>query len=188
VSIGSDLYNLLKRAIDKRKSQSEGFSRIGYGCEILKGSQFIFPERTVIGSFVHIESGAFLHAQGGININDHAILGPGVVILTSTHRHRGARLVPYDEVDLLCPVTIERAAWIGMRAMILPGVTVAEGSIVGAGAVLTKSFPAGSILGGNPAVLIGQRDMDAYHNCILDNSFYLKTKIEFNLKKIELMR
>ncbi len=82
-------------------------------------------------------------------------------------------------------MTIERAAWIGMRAMILPGVTVAEGSIVGAGAVLTKSFPAGSILGGNPAVVIGQRDMDSYHKCIWDNSFYLKTKKELDLKKIE---
>ena len=61
--------------------------------------------------------------------------------MTSMHRFKGAQMAPYDEVDLLRPVTVENFVWVGMRAMILPGVTLREGTIVGAGAVVTKGLP-----------------------------------------------
>ncbi len=82
-------------------------------------------------------------------------------------------MVPSDEVDLLRPVKIGRCVWIGMRAMIMSGVEIGEGSIVGAGAVITKSFSPGLILGGNPAKIIRQRDMKSCEKLIKDGKFYL---------------
>ena len=54
-------------------------------------------------------------------------------------------------------VTIEDDVWIGQRVIILPGRTIAKGSVVGAGSVVTKDFPPYSIIGGNPARLIRSR-------------------------------
>ena len=54
-------------------------------------------------------------------------------------------------------VVIEDDVWIGQRVIILPGVTIYKGCIIGAGAVVTKSFPPYSIIGGNPAKLIKSR-------------------------------
>lgn len=56
------------------------------------------------------------------------------------------------------PVVIESGVWIGARSIVLPGVTIGEGSIVGAGSVVTKDVPSFSIVGGNPATVIGQLD------------------------------
>jgi maltose O-acetyltransferase len=55
------------------------------------------------------------------------------------------------------PVTIEDYVWIGHRAIIMPGVTIGRGAVVAAGAVVTKSIPAMSIVAGVPAKIIGQR-------------------------------
>jgi len=158
---------------------------VGKKVEIDRSVYFAYPERIKIGNYVHIEGRVFCEGKGGIDIDDYVIIAPEVVMLSSMHRFKGAQMLPYDEVDLLKPITIERCVWIGMRAMILPGVTLGEGCIVGAAAVVTKSFPPGSILAGNPAVAVGQRDMIQYRRLISESKFYLKLKQELNLKKKE---
>jgi maltose O-acetyltransferase len=57
-------------------------------------------------------------------------------------------------------VVIEDHAWLGTRAMVLPGVTVGRGAVVAAGAVVTKDVPPYTIVGGVPARVIGQRTTD----------------------------
>ncbi len=163
------------------------FKAKGAGCGIAAGNDFVFPERITLGDHVHIEGNGYFNGQGGLTIHDHVIFAPGVAVMTSMHRYKGASMVPYDEVDLLRPVTIERFVWVGMRAMILPGVTLREGTIVGAGAVVTKSHPAGAILGGNPAVQIGTRDMDAYREMVAQGRHYLSLKQSQGLRKREVL-
>ena len=81
----------------------------------------------------------------------------------------GAKFVPHDggvlpfrrlvpDLDLAGPIHIGANTFIGMGALILKGVTIGPNSIVGANAVVTKSFPEGSVLGGNPAKLIKSTD------------------------------
>lgn len=182
---------MLKRILIKflKKTRRERhdvlFSQLGVGCEISRHGEYIHPDRLRIGNYVHIEDGVFINATGGVEIQDHTIIGPDVLIMSSLHRHRGASLLPYDEIELLRAVVLEKCVWIGSRAIILAGVRIMEGSIVGAGAVVTKTFPAGSILGGNPAVVIGTRDMAEYQRLSAEGQFYLTRKQQLNLQKKE---
>jgi acetyltransferase-like isoleucine patch superfamily enzyme len=75
-------------------------------------------------------------------------------------RRRELELVPAREKRIACaevaakPIRIERNVWIGFESCILPGVTLGEGSIVGARSVVTESVPPFTIVGGNPARVI----------------------------------
>ena len=65
--------------------------------------------------------------------------------------------MPYDDTFIPGPVTIGDFVWCGLNVTILPGVNIGDRVIVGAGSVVTKSIPAGSIVAGNPAKIIGRR-------------------------------
>jgi maltose O-acetyltransferase len=80
-------------------------------------------------------------------------IGPGVQILTADHprdpAQRGQRL------EFGRSVTIGRNVWIGGGALILPGITIGDDAIVGAGSVVTRDVPDGATVAGNPARLLG---------------------------------
>ena len=74
-------------------------------------------------------------ARGGITLEDDAMLAANVQLLSNNHDE-------YDRQVLICnEITIKKGAWIGAGATILPGVTVGEYAIVGAGAIVTKDVP-----------------------------------------------
>ncbi|MDU1892685.1 MAG: DapH/DapD/GlmU-related protein [Dysgonomonas sp.] len=88
--------------------------------------------------------------RGGITIEDDALIGPKVNLITENHSETPAlRQHVYSR-----PIVIKRKAWIGAGATILPGVTVGENAIVAAGAIVTKDVDANTIVGGNPAKVI----------------------------------
>lgn len=106
---------------------------------------------TWIGQFCYINS------AGGVSIGSRVGIGPCVKIMTSKHGEEG-RDVPVLMCDLeFAPVTIEDDSDIGMGAIILPGRKVGKGSIVGAGAVITRDVEPYSIVAGVPARKIGGR-------------------------------
>lgn len=108
-------------------------------------NDFIVGENTWIGQQ------CFLHSAGGIFIGANVGIGPGVKILTSSHRKgKHDRPILEEPVDF-APVVIEEGADIGIGAIILPGVTIGRNCQVGAGAVVTKSLPPFSIAAGVPA-------------------------------------
>ena len=101
-----------------------------------------------IGNHVFINHGLIIMARGGIEIEDDVMIGPGASLLTANHDL-------YDYQVLLCGnVTIKKNAWIGAKAMILPGVTVGENAIVAGGSVVTKDVEANTVVGGNPARIL----------------------------------
>ena len=96
--------------------------------------------------------------NGKVFIGDNVMMGPEVIIYTRNHR--------YDRVDIPIqlqgyskaePVHIGDDVWIGRRAIILPGVTIGNGCVVGAGAVVTKDIPAYSVAVGVPARVVKER-------------------------------
>jgi len=110
-----------------------------------------------IGTGTWIGQQAFLHSAGGLTIGERVGIGPGVCVLTSSHQ-LGPGIGPIiDQPLVMAPVSLGAGCDIGARAVILPGVTVGEGAQIGAGAVVTGDVPAGSIVAGVPARVIGQR-------------------------------
>lgn len=100
-----------------------------------------------IGKHVFFNSGVRIQDQGGVTIEDDVLIGHNVVLATINHdpdpAHR-ASMYPG-------PIHISRRVWIGSNATILKGVTIGEGAIIAAGAVVTKDVPAGTVYGGVPA-------------------------------------
>jgi acetyltransferase-like isoleucine patch superfamily enzyme len=121
---------------------------------ILKG---YYRNEMVIGDETWIGQQCFFHSAGGIAIGARVGIGPGVKILTSTHKEAG-RSVPilFAPVEMK-PVRIEDDVDVGIGAVILPGVTVGRGALVGAGAVVTSDVPAYAVVAGVPARLLRMR-------------------------------
>lgn len=108
------------------------------------------------GKNLVLEPGVFLNMAcrfqdtGGITIGEGSLIGHGTTIVTLNHAvdpdHRG---------DLLpAPVTLGRRVWVGAAATIVPGVSIGDGAIIGAGAVVTKDVAPHTIVAGVPARLI----------------------------------
>lgn len=115
-----------------------------------------FDGTCVIGDHVWIGPQSYFDARSLI-LEDYVGWGPGAKVLGSTHT--GLPLdVPVVQTDLVIrPVHIEAWADIGTGAVILPGITVGRGSIVGAGAVVTRDVPPFTIVAGAPARVIRAR-------------------------------
>lgn len=102
---------------------------------------------TKVGKGVFINFGCTYLDRGGITLEDDVFIGPNVQLATENHPEQPAiRKNVYTQ-----PIVIKRGAWIGAGVIILPGVTIGEHSIVGAGAVVTKNVPKNEIVAGNPA-------------------------------------
>lgn len=103
-----------------------------------------------IGRNVFFNGGCWFQDQGGIYIDDGALIGPMVVLATLNHEQD-----PEHREDFFPkPIHIGKNVWIGANATVLPGVTIGDGAIVAAGAVVAKDVPPGVIVGGVPAKLI----------------------------------
>ena len=82
-------------------------------------------------------------------------MGPEATVLTLGHDPQSS-----DFADRGGDVVIGNRAWIGYGALILPGITIGDGAVVGAGAVVTKDVEPFTIVAGNPARKIGERNRD----------------------------
>ena len=116
---------------------------------------FITGRRISIGESTTINRKCYLDGRAGLKIGDCVSISPEVYVLTLTHDEQDPEFHSVGK-----EVVIEDYVWIGARAMIMPGVTVSRGCVVGAGSVVTKTFPPYSIVAGVPAKVIGQRNTD----------------------------
>jgi acetyltransferase-like isoleucine patch superfamily enzyme len=106
----------------------------------------------VIGTRCFIGAGVFFDLPDQITIEDEVALSAGVTILT--HADCGARAMSAWYPRYRAPVRIGFGSWIGANATLLPGVTLGRCCVVGAGAVVTESFPAYSVVVGVPARVV----------------------------------
>lgn len=104
----------------------------------------------VIGAGTWIGQQAFLHSAGDIVIGPRVGIGPGVRILTSSHRLHGTGPIIDSPIDFAA-VTVEAGADIGAGAILLPGAHIGQGAQVGAGAVVKGAIPALAVAAGVPA-------------------------------------
>lgn len=124
--------------------------------ELDEGFRVFTPFYTDFGKNIHLGKNVFINAdckfqdQGGITIGDNALIGHNVVLATLNHEED-----PNKRGNLIAaPINIGKNVWIGSNATILPGITVGDGAIIAAGAVVTKDVEAESIVAGVPAKFI----------------------------------
>jgi len=127
-------------------------ARIAKSAVIYGGAEIRAAKRLTIGENTTIGHGAVLDARGGLSIGRNVNFSTGVWIWTMQHDPRD----PKFGIET-APVVVKDYAWLSCRSVVLPGVTVGEGSVVAAGAVVTQDVPDYSIVGGVPARVIGER-------------------------------
>jgi len=128
--------------------------RISPRCTFLGRVRFIgpSPSNLEVGDGAIIGPNITFGVDGKITLGRNVSIGPGVTIYTGTH-DVGPAQRRMDPRVLSKPVTIEDGAWIGLNALILPGVRIGAGAIVSAGAVVSTDVPPNTVVAGNPAVV-----------------------------------
>lgn len=121
---------------------------IGTGCII--GSFVDIEGDVVIGAYVSLQSGCYV--TRGVVIEDEVFCGPRVITMNDKRMSYRRTAVPFQR----SAPRILRAARVGGGSVLLPGVTVGENALVGAGSVVTKDVPDGAIVVGNPARPVGR--------------------------------
>ena len=131
--------------------------RFKIGCKsyIFMGAWVDSRRRLEIGRNSVINQHCRLDSRGGITIGDNVSISAEVCILSADHDLQSPEFVGRER-----PVRIEDHAFIGTRAMILPGVAIGRGAAVAAGAVVTRDVPPYAVVGGVPARVIGSRTRD----------------------------
>lgn len=118
------------------------------------GAHFINYEAGVKPSIAEgVGISGVIDCEAKVTIEKDAFSGHDIMILTGSHDYTqfGEERKRYSKV---LPVTIKEGVWLGSRCIILPGVTVGEHSVVGAGAVVTRDVPPYTVVGGVPARFI----------------------------------
>lgn len=148
--------------------------QIGEGSGVHRGCYLAFygpgqVRRTgaAIGSFTRVNRGCYIDARSTVSIGDNVSISPEVAIITSQHDWRAAGFGLQSR-----PVLIEDHVFIGMRAIVLPGSVLRTGAVVGAGSVVHGEVPAGAVVAGVPARVIGSRPEPAL-DYVLDSPFPL---------------
>lgn len=131
-----------------------------YGESLTVNGRCLFNRRIIVGKNCNF-NGFFVYGRGSIFIGDNFHSGKDIWVITSNHNFEGDA-IPYDHTHIIKDITIESNVWVGHRAIILGGVSIGEGAIIGAGAVVAKDVPKCAIVGGNPARVIKYRDIGHY--------------------------
>ncbi|WP_228373500.1 sugar O-acetyltransferase [Demequina gelatinilytica] len=111
-----------------------------------------YKERVRFGANVFINSNLMILGSGVVTIGDNALIGPDARFYTVNHAFDVE--IRREGWERAFPITLEPDVWLGGSVVICPGVTIGRGSVVAAGAVVTKDVPPMSVVAGNPARVI----------------------------------
>lgn len=161
-----DFNNTRPTELDKRSQMlKEMFAEIGENCYIEPPLYSNFGGKHVhFGKNVYANFNLTLVDDTHIYIGDFTMIAPNVVIATASHP-----ILPElreKAYQFNAPVRIGKNCWIGASAVILPGVTIGDNTVIGAGSVVTKDIPQNVVAFGNPCRVIreiGERDREYYY-------------------------
>ncbi|TWI70092.1 maltose O-acetyltransferase [Pseudoduganella lurida] len=127
----------------------EGFGAVGEGAVVRPPFHCDYGYNIRIGNGVFLNFNCVILDVVGVEIGDMTQIGPGVQILTADHPRDPA--LRAQGLEFGRPIRIGKNVWIGAGALIMPGVTIGDDALIGAGSVVTRDVPAGVTVMGNPA-------------------------------------
>ena len=161
-----DEYNAIPRRFVERRAAMlpQMFAEVGEGCYIESPFYANWGGHHVhLGKNVYANFGATFVDDTHIYIGDGTMLGPNVVIATAGHPidpELRSRALQYN-----MPVRIGRNCWLGAGVIVMPGVSIGDNTVIGAGSVVTKDIPSGVVAVGNPCRVlreVGEHDREYY--------------------------
>ena len=151
--------------LKKREAMlKEMFAEIGDGCYIEPPFHANWGGRHVhFGNHVYANFNLTLVDDTHIYIGSHTMIGPGVIIATAGHPV--LPILREQEYQYNAPIHIGSNCWLGAGVIVLPGVTIGDNTVIGAGSVVTKDIPSDVVAVGAPCRVmrpIGERDKEFY--------------------------
>nr|WP_304506156.1 acyltransferase [Diaminobutyricimonas sp. LJ205] len=132
-------------------------AQIGHGVKVSRKVKVLGARYLTIESGSAIAHSVVLDARGQLVIRSGALIGFESVLLTYTHAWPDPTRPVHTQGVSSAPVEIGALSWLGARSFVLPGVTVGDSSVVGAGSVVTKSIPPMKVSAGVPARVVSDR-------------------------------
>lgn len=128
-------------------------AKLGRGCHVYPRASIWAPWNLECAEQAGIADGAIIYNQAPIRLGYRAVVSQGAHLCTGTHNYRS----PAFEL-IAKPITVGAHAWICAEAFVHPGVTIAEGAVIGARAVVTKDMPPWMVCAGHPCAPLQPRE------------------------------
>lgn len=129
-------------------------AKVGRHCAVAAGAKIWAPWNLELGEYTAIAAGAQIYDVAPIKIGSNVTISQEAYVCTASHD-----ISKLKKPLVTKAIVIGDSAWICARAIVLPGVTIGEGAVVAAGAVVTKDVPPWTVVGGNPAQVIKRREL-----------------------------
>lgn len=130
-------------------------AKIASDCAILPSCRIWAPWNLEMMTRSTLAEDVDCYCVAMITLGENVTVSQGAFLCAASHDIRSATM------ELLsAPIKLEKSVWVAARAIILPGVTIGEGSVVGAGSVVSRDVPSWTVMAGNPAKLVGTRHID----------------------------
>lgn len=127
-------------------------AEIGKGGVIYRSARIYAPWNLKIGDWTVIGPHVSIYNKAKLEIGHNAVISQDAFLCTASHDISSPSLALVAK-----PINIGSVAWIAAKSIVLPGVTIGEGAVVGAGSVVTKDVEPWTVVGGNPARFIKKR-------------------------------
>lgn len=124
-------------------------AKLGARVHVYPDAKIWAPWQLTMADDACLGDGAEAYNVASITLGERAIVSQGAFLCTASHDHRDPAF-PLTHA----PIRLDARAWVAARAIVLPGITIGEGAVVGAGSVVTRDVPAGCVVAGNPARVV----------------------------------
>lgn len=129
-------------------------AKVGANCRVPGCTDIWYPSRMTMGRNVWIDVSVKVYCVDSVKIGNNVIISDSAYLCTAQHD-----IVDREFKLITAPIVIGDSAWIAARAIILPGVTIGEGAVVAAGAVVTRDVPPWTVVAGSPARIVKKREL-----------------------------
>ncbi len=147
------------------------YSKLVVGPDLNKNFIINFPRKLHIGDGTVINGDLYINAFGDVSIGKYCHIAKGLTIFSHNHNWKSLEHIPYDNKEILKPVYIGDAVWIGANVTIAPGSIINEGAIISLGSVIFGTVEKCAIMRGNPAIIIGYRDIETFDKLKNENKY-----------------